>query len=168
MTKPDIIFDIPPNNISLATLDAVARILQDATQIEIEQPGPNSEPLMLIVHSLVQQYHPIVSIYHGVISTKFFSLLAFQVQKYYRTVSELPPINSTDLIKSMQSALYESNLKSFFNEEAVLQTLWKKYICRQFDKITEKILEKDEQSSLVSVFEHLYYRITEDYPGLQS
>ena len=68
----------------------------------------------------------------------------------------------------MQSALYKSNLKAFFNEEAVLQTLWKKYICRQFDKITEKILEKDEQSSLVSVFEHLYYRITEDYPGLQS
>ena len=78
MTKPDIIFDIPPDNISLATLDAVARILQDATQIEIEQPGPNSEPLMLIVHSLVQQYHPIVSINLCVISTIYFHCLHFR------------------------------------------------------------------------------------------
>ena len=72
LTKPDIIFDIPSDNISLATLDAVARILQDATQIEIEQPGPNSEPLMLIVHSLVQQYHPIVSIHLGDICINHF------------------------------------------------------------------------------------------------
>lgn len=143
LTKPENLFDIPPDPISDATLGVVAKTLTDATQFaEHQPPNKDDDPTVLIAYQHIKKYQR-------------------PVRTYYRSISELAPVREPAIIKYMEDVVQKSDITNHFNDATALDTLWEKYIKPAYDQINcSPVLQGN--NTLYHMFSDVYHCAEED------